>query len=482
MATYNDKNITYSGSLTDYDYNSILRDKQRNIYRLYELSDYYVDADPIYRGIIKNVYTPFSLADDYRLIGANERVKEKYEEYYDRIHLRDLMRSVFLQYFKYSNVVIYLMEDGSLITLPIHLIRIANIMTNGEPVVEFSCKTITSDLKQQGVKAQKDFLDDEELDVRLDGFPPEVTDAVKKGQEWVQLNPENTFMLQDLKEDWMRYSVPIVASCLRTFAKKELISDYEAAILNLGIASFVHVKYGDKEREVLPDKVMLNQIQQVFANAMNVKNGVPLATTNVFCSAEVIQPDMNDLFEDNHYATVNEEILSAGGISGIIVSGISDTGSTFATAQVSMQTAAIRIKQARDNFCEMMNKINLRLNGVLPRSNAANIPKFTFPPVDLAGNEKFKKTCLDLWKEGVVSTRTMLQTHGYDIGQEEERLQNEGGAMSRQHDPAAEEYPAEGKPGRPKLDDSERNSDPAKAITGKQPKPSRPEGSLSDNA
>lgn len=64
--TYNDKAITYSGDIASYDYDRILRDKQRNINSLYELSDYYVDADPIYRGIIKGVYVPFSIADDWR--------------------------------------------------------------------------------------------------------------------------------------------------------------------------------------------------------------------------------------------------------------------------------------------------------------------------------------------------------------------------------------------------------------------------------
>ena len=35
-----------------------------------------------------------------------------------------------------------------------------------------------------------------------------------------------------------------------------------------------------------------------------------------------------------------------------------------------------------------------------------------------------------------------------------------------------------GKQGRPEMDDSERSSDPAKSMSGKQPKPSNPEGSL----
>ena len=48
--TYNDRTITYTGDLASYDYDSILRDKQRNINSLYELADYFTDADPIFRG------------------------------------------------------------------------------------------------------------------------------------------------------------------------------------------------------------------------------------------------------------------------------------------------------------------------------------------------------------------------------------------------------------------------------------------------
>lgn len=72
------------------------------------------------------------------------------------------MRSIFLQYFKYGNVFIYLLEDGSIITLPVHLIRVANVMIGGEPVLEFNCKSVRDDMRQQGTKAQKDFLEDED--------------------------------------------------------------------------------------------------------------------------------------------------------------------------------------------------------------------------------------------------------------------------------------------------------------------------------
>ena len=335
-------------------------------------------------------------------------------------------------------------------------------------------------MKQQGVKARKDFLEDEDLQVRLEGFPPEVADALNAGADWVQLNPENTFVMQSLKEDWMRYAIPIVATCLAAFRRKALIAQYESSLLNLGAHSFVHVTYGDPKSDIMPDITQLNAVNSLFRRAMT---GSALATTNHLCKAEVVQPDLNEMFSDDKYRDVNAEILSAGGISGIIVSGRAEDGSNFASAQVSMQTAAMRIQQARDDFCELMNRVNERLNGKhgsITHSAPGNIPQFTFPPVDLTDSQTFQEVCRDLWQKGVVSTRTMLQTHGYDMDQEMERKKAEEPVTPPVENPAAQDASngGEGKQGRPEMDDTERNSDPLKSQTGKQPKPSNPEGSL----
>lgn len=197
------------------------------------------------------------------------------------------------------------------------------------------------------------------------------------------------------------------------------------------------------------------------------------------------------MFEYDKYKGVNADILSAGGISGVIVSGRSEDGSTFASAQVSMQTAAMRIKTAKDNFCEMMNKINARLNSkskTMPHSAPDKVPRFTFPPVDLTGNKAFQETCFKLWKEGCLSNETMLQAHGFDVGQEAERkrmemqdgiteLLNPNASVQSKPETNKTTSDESEKVGRPELEDEERTSDPLKAETGRQPKPSNPEGS-----
>lgn len=372
------------------------------------------------------------------------------------------------------------MDDGTIITLPVHQVRISNVMVNGEPVIEMNCRSIRDDLKKKGQKAKKPWLEDEDLKVRLQGFPKEVAEALNEGKDWVQQNPANTFVLQDVKEDWMRYSVPMIASCLKALSKKELISNWENALLILGAHAFVHVKYGDPKNEVLPVVGDLEQVSDIFMNAMT---GSALAVTNNWCTADVVQPKTDDVFEYDKYKGVNSDILSAGGISGIIVSGRAEDGSTFASAQVSMQTAALRIKQAKDNFCEMMNKINRRLNGssYLPHSANENIPRFTFPPVDLSGSKSFQDSCMKLWEKGMVSNETLLQTYGYDMGQEVERrkTENQNGTADVLVPPIANtsNHDETEKSGRPTQDDTERHSDPAKSVTGRQPKGSNPEGS-----
>lgn len=227
-----------------------------------------MDADPIYRGIIKEVYAPFSTSDKYRLIGANEKVKQKYYDYYERIHLEDLMRSIFYQYWKYGNVYVYLKDDGTIETLPVHLVRISNVMVNGEPVIEFNCQSVIMDFQRTMGSIERDYIEDQELEIRLKGFPKEVAEGVRMGVQWVQLNPANTFVLQDIKEDWLRYAVPMVAACLRAFAKKALISNWEDALLNLGARSFVHTTYGDPDNKVLPTVEALTAVQSLFRQAM----------------------------------------------------------------------------------------------------------------------------------------------------------------------------------------------------------------------
>lgn len=494
--TYNDRNITFTGDLAGFNYVSLLRNKQDNINSFYQLADYFVDEDPLFRGAVKEVYVPFSLIDDYRLVGGTEQARAKYTEYFERIGMWDKLESFFLQYYLYANLYISVQPDGDIISLPPHLCRIGNLRVNKHPIVEFNCRTLQTDLKRMGNKAYKKFIEDEDLEKRLSGYPPEVALGLRENREWVQLNPLTTFTLQDAHPDWQRYAIPMVAACLRAFAKKELISNWEDSMMNLAARSFVHVTYGSPENQVIPDAKALTKLQALFTQAMTASSKAALAVTNNFAAAHVVQPESDHIFDHDKYAGVNADILSAAGISGIVVSG-QDNAASFGSSQVSTKMVALRIQEAKRRMAQMINEIIATgLNGTkngLPRSASKSLPEFAFPVTDLTNNKSFQDKCLELWKEGVVSYETMMDAHGFDYEEEKARKEQETAeavqtkvfvkpgvnpdsekAETRQTD---EEPAQEGAVGRPTLDDSERVSDPGKSETGRNPKPSREEGS-----
>lgn len=495
IQTFDNSNITYRGELTGFKYNQILRNKQGNIRELYSLAEYYRDADDIVHGMIKHVFVPYSICSPWQLLNVGEKTRNLYELKYKQIKLREKMSSIFLQYWTYGNVVVYYL-NGNIITLPIHKCRIGNLMLNGDPVVDFDCQSIISEWKEKGYSVRENWIEDNKLQEVFKGYPPEVYASLNAGKMFAQLDPKNTYVLQAEKEDWMRYAVPFIAACLPYLAKKELISKYEDAMLNLAIHSFVHVKYGDTKADILPNMKDLIAARGIFSKAMN---GFPLAVTNQLATADVVKPNSDDLFQWDKYRNVNQSILSAGGVSGLIVTGTSDDASTFASAQVSMETAAARIESARDKFCEMMDRINKRILEDMKlehRNNLKQEPKFVFMPLDMAGKKSLRDACMDLWQKGVVSTKTLMEANGYSVEREKALREHEASSgldeiliprditvQKYQTDTSNTAEPlvrddGDNDVGRPEEDMDERTSDPENAIRGKLPKPSNPEGSM----
>ena len=489
-STFNDTTITYNGDITGFDYTTLLRDKQGNIYNAYKLADYFYDAEELYGGSIKYVYVPFSLIDGWYLTGGDDKVRAKYEEWFKRIGLEQKLESWFTQYFNFANVFFSLMEDGDLVTLPPVLSRVTNVAVNGNPLIEFNARAVKQDLKKQGQKALKKFLDDEELDVRLSGFPKEVAEALKSNKEWVQLDPKGTFFWSMPKPEWQRYAVPMIVMCLKPLAKKAIISKYEDALLNLAAASFVHASVGaPDDSSVVSDTNILQGVMNITKQAMKAGGGI--SVTSDWVKYDIVQPDMDKMFDHNKYSGPNEEILGAMGINNSVAGGTNDTSITFGAAQISTKIVSMRITRARQSFCEMMNKIIRAVNGSpygLPRSNDSKLPRFEMPISDLTKVAAFQEACMTLWDKGMLSDKTLMEAHGFDVEYEFKTKQQEQKAgyqdvfvvpntKNTNTDNGSSDGDGDGEQGRPVMDDSERNSDPGNSETGAAPKPSSEDGS-----
>ncbi|MGE5438093.1 MAG: hypothetical protein ACM3O3_12845 [Syntrophothermus sp.] len=477
---YNNSDFTFRGELKNYNYNNILKDKQTHIYKLMELASYYVDSDDIVGGVVKRVLTPFSLSCGWKLKGTSEKTKQKYIEHYENSGFMDVARSIFYELYLFANCYIYFMDDGRLITLPPHRIRIADIMINGEPVIEFNVVELN---RRTNYGAKEIFVDT--LLKKYEGYPTEIKDAIKSGTAgaWIQLNPDNTFVLQEAKPMWQKYAIPFISTCLKPLSKKELISYYEDVQLNIGAKGFLHAKLGHDELLPTPNSEQLNATAKIFQDALN---RFPLAVTSHFVDAKFISVDSKGLFDKSKYAEVNSHIMASGGISPLVVTGESSDGSSFAEANVSVETAAQRIIQNQQNFSEMMKKYNKKL-ALLWRIGDKRIPIFSFNEVNLMNSSQFKGEALQLWQQGCVSRQTLLNDYyNMDYEQEKERKQQEIKDGDNEifitptnpfTSPFQGNTPGNNEGGRPEKDIKDSKQDKNNSKSGANPKPSNPQGS-----
>lgn len=473
--------LTYSGEIGNLDYLEILQNKQENIQRLFQLADYYADADPLIHSIIYNVYVPFCSSSEWFLTGSNEKTIKLYMDYFKKIRLREKMIGIFVDYAKYYNTFCYLM-DGNIITLPVSKVRIANTTLNGQPVLEFDCMSIQNELKIKGYSVKEKYANDSKLEYVIKGYPKEIQTALRSGEQYAQLDPANCFTMQGPKELWSRYAIPWIASALESLSRKELIKKYERNILKIASKPILHVKYGDPKVEMLPDGGQLGAIRSIFKGAMS---GLPLAVTNHLADSKILTTDISHLYEWPIYGGVNKDILTAGGISDAIASGESDAGSTFSLGTLSKESAEFRIDAMRNEFCEMMNAMCKRLAEYIPGTyNLKDPVEFHLKPLDMSGRKALRDKCLDLWEKGIVSTKTLMDMHGYSMYGEKEQREKEAkdnvDTILAPRDKLYEKEDGNNPVGRPPLEDGDRTSNPDKAESSKQPKPSNPEGSNSE--
>lgn len=462
VSVYNNNRYTVHGDVRGYEVDRILMNKQDNMYLIYDLMNFYSDSDSIFNSVIKNVLTPFSVASGWKLICSSEKMKSKYQAYFDSIGLNALLKNIFYDMYLYGQC--YLYDRGDFIqVLPPRKIRIASISISGQPVLEY----FISQYADRYTMAKEDFIDT--LLEQYKGYPEEILTQIKEGGgQYLQLNPENTYTIQTEKSMYEKYAIPLGVSCLKSFSKKTLISQYENSLLNIGAKSFLHVQIGDKDTIKTVDKKALASVGAIFKEAIN---GFPLAVTAWNVSAKYVFVDNKGMFDTSKYNEVNNEILSGCGIAPIIATGDSSS-SNFASSSINIGVTEKRIIQNQNSVVDFVAWL-MKKRSVEWRVAPNRIPTFQFNPVDLQNDDTFKDTVLAIYQQGLISKQTAIDSLGFDYSQEKSRRdienkENMDDTFKLPPNANTQAAGENGKGGAPEIPTADKD----KSATGKQPMPS----------
>jgi hypothetical protein len=311
--------------------------------------------------------------------------------------------------------------------------------------------------------AKETFIDT--LVEQYKGYPPEILEHIKNGGgEYVQLNPENCYTIQVEKSMYEKYAIPLGVSCLKSFAKKTLISEYENSLLSIGAKSFLHVKVGDKDIVKTIDSKALIDVGNIFRQAIN---GFPLAVTAWNVDANYISVDTKGMFDKSKYNEVNNEILSGCGISPIVATGDASS-SNFASASINVGTTEKRISQNQNSVVEFIDWL-MQKRSVEYRIALNKLPIFEFNAIDLQNDTSFKETILKIYQQGLISYETTVESLGFSYSQEKTRRTTENKDKVEEVfklPPNANTQASEG--GAPEKPGADKD----KSASGKQPMPS----------
>ena len=460
ISTFENKTFNTKGYLKGYDADILLMNKEANMNRIFELCTYYYSSEPLLSNSVNNVLIPFSMSG-WKLQGSSETVKKKFMDYYDEIDLNCLIRDLFYDFYVYQNVFGY-KRDGWMDIFAPWRIRVSSISQNGNPVLEFC---VTEMLNKKFTIASESFLDT--LALSYSGYPQEVIDGIKKGQSYIQLDPNRTFCLQSTKSRWQKFADPIICEALRPLGKKQLISDFENSQLINGTKSFLEVRVGSKEVNQTVNATDLAAVEDIYKQALN---NFPLSVVSWEVSSEWKNLDTKTLFDQNKYVTCNTEILSCIGISNAVVTGDGGSGS-YAQASINLSTLAKRIEDAQSKVVEFITKLN-KQKAIEWRIAPNRICKFVFNPLNLQTDENFRAEVLKLYAQGLLSKETVLESLDQSFVQEKSRKEKENADKLDEIFllPPSPNTQAAGENGRPLGDPAK--VDKNKSESGKNPKPS----------
>lgn len=424
LAAYDFTNTTYGQqktnisptSLTDLaSIQSILKNPQdwTNFKKLLQICDYYINYDSMCSGAIKNILIPFSQTTKYSLIGGTDKSRKFFEQWLEVNNFEDVLGGLANDYYKYGQTFAYLYHNTGIIqVLPAFRCVVESISIGGEPVVSFEVEKTRKNSKTNIDALQR----------KYGGYPKEILEAVKKGNNYAQLDVTAVYSVCGAKAAWENYSLPIVTSALPWLIQKEVLNSTQMNELANMMRSFLEVRVGDKDVRAKPNKNEFVQVAKSYQSAVNGKD------TNIACVAWNVESDWKiasskDTLKSitDSMSFINWNILAALSMSPILAAGDvapnKSSSTSFGTTQAAVSFVNKRINTFLTDVAKMINKM-MRVIGEINGYKPDKTPKLIFDLVDLNDDGSIAAEIMNLYDKGLISRMTLFSHSKYDYEQE----------------------------------------------------------------
>lgn len=252
----------------------------------------------------------------------------------------------------------------------------------------------------------------------IDSMPKDIVEKIRNAQasdSKIQIGDEiddpNLTILYYKKDDWEDWAEPLIFAALDDIKFKKLLRDADSQAARNIISAITLFSLGDKDLAAQPKEI--DALKKVLKTGTNVKNLV----WNHRLKISTDYAPVEKILGNAKYEAVNSDILSAFGVSQVLVGG---AGGNYANSFLSVKTLIERLETCRTEITYWLNK---EIKKIMQAMDWDTEPHIRFSQMNLRDESAEKQILTGLVDRNIISPETMLDYMGEKTPVEIKRME-----------------------------------------------------------
>jgi hypothetical protein len=234
----------------------------------------------------------------------------------------------------------------------------------------------------------------------------------------IKLDKRDLSVVQDYKFDWFDWAIPFVYPAITPLYFKQCLRKMEARACESVINSIFLFKLGNLEKGMPAEDEHFERLADMLQQPGQVQNII----WNEAIEAEVVQPDINQIFDAKKHVSADKDIMMALGIPEVMLGG---AGGSYSNSFVALQTVLERLESARDLFeVWMLGEMEI----IAKVMKFRRMPTIKWDNSSLKDENAIRTLYLNLFDRGILSRDSLLREFDTDfdteLGKQEEETED----------------------------------------------------------
>jgi hypothetical protein len=258
----------------------------------------------------------------------------------------------------------------------------------------------------------------------IDTLPPNVKQAIKRGEKKIELDKERLSISYYKKDDWQRWANPLVYAILDDIVMLEKMRLADMSALDGAISNIRLWTLGNLDHKILPNKTAINKLRNILAS--NVGGGTMELVWGPELSYSESNSQVYKFLGSEKYTSVLNSIYAGLGVPPTLT-GMAGQSGGFTNNFISLKTLVERLQYGRDQLTKFWEREIEIVRKAMGFRKPAHI---VYDQMSLSDESSEKNLLIQLADRDIISHETILERFKEVPSVEKMRLKREDKARN----------------------------------------------------